>query len=220
MRRPSWIVIALLLVAFGGWARSDDEAPDLREQVRTLEARLAALESEGLTHGTELRAQRLVLEDSRGRERILLTAVGPDKPRLVLKDEAGTPRLELDLGSEGGGRLLLHDAEKQQRLGIQLLKGGEPHVNLQAARPNARALSLSVTNERAVGLRMWGGPGAQNETSHAAFCIWHDGTISFGGGLRSAGRTGFHIKYPRDGAPTFEFRDREEALLWHLPAPE
>jgi hypothetical protein len=64
---------------------------------------------------------------------------------------------------------------------------------------------------------VWGGPGEQDERSHAGLWIWRDGTIAWGGGPKAAGRTGFLLKYPREGDPEFAVRDARENVLWSMP---
>jgi hypothetical protein len=66
-------------------------------------------------------------------------------------------------------------------------------------------------------LGRWGGPVVDGEKSHAGWWIWEDGTIAWGGGLRSAGRNGFILKYARDGTSLFELRDADEKPVWKLP---
>lgn len=220
MRHPAPLLIALLLLALAGWARSDDGDADLRAQVHALESRLAALEAGHPAPSGTLRVRDLVIEDAEGRERIRLDVRQHLGPRLVMRDAEGMQRASLDVGGLGDAGLHLFDRRGGYRLSVELNHGDAPYISMRGARPDPRQLLIEVPNEGEVGLGLWGGPGAQGETSHAGLYIWQDGTIAFGGGLRSAGRTGFILKYPREADPSLEVRDRDEHVIWRLPAPE
>lgn len=211
MRTGLAMVTLLAVIAITGWASADDGAATLEDRVRSLEARLAALEQGG--EGSDLRVRSLTVVDAQGTPRVRL-GVDPGNCGLTVIDAVGRERIRLGAAGHGNVRLDLRARSGRNRLSVALLHGDAPYINLRS--PTSE-LSLKAPHGGAVGLRIWGGPGKQNAQSYAGLSIWEDGTIAWGGGHRSAGYGGFGIKHRRDGVFDFVVRDHEERLLWEMP---
>lgn len=91
----------------------NERLDSLERQVRWLQAGLAvavlALAGMGAAGSMEIRAKRLVIEDDKGRDRIVLDA-SADNPRIVLRDGGhGTARFSVDLDKHGLPHIDLSD---------------------------------------------------------------------------------------------------------------
>ncbi len=213
-------VVAMALTACApAAAEENDVVAKLNERVAALEERLAEAEARATAPSGVLRVRGLVVLDDKGRERVVLgdreSYVG-----LHLLDAEGKRRASLSVNQHRDPGLALYDRNDHVRFGAQLAHGDAPYVGLWGGKDREKRLRIEAPIEGAVGIGLWGGPGAQNETSHTGWWIWEDGTIAWGGGLRSEGRTGFLLKYGRDGKSGFEMRDADEQSVWSLPAPK
>ena len=146
----------VVVVAVAGWARAGDPQ-DLTERLKAIEDRLAAVE-----HGTTLpadgivRVRGLVVQDSKGRDRVVIGAQDHRIAGLTIIDADGTKRVSLGLeeyssgpslrftGPEGKERLTLVSDER--RTAISLVDGPDRQHHLLFDAPI----------DGAVGLGPWG----------------------------------------------------------------
>ncbi len=216
MKFFTFLFAVVVVVAIAGWARAGDTT-DLNDRLKALESRLAAVErgvpipADGI-----VRVRGLVVEDAKGRDRVVIQASDRGTEGITLRDAAGVPRVILGFEDASGATLGFSGPEGRQRLRLASSDRGTS-IHLTASAERTQALMLDAPADGATGLGLWGGPGAQNEQSHAGFWIWKDGTITWGGGLKSAGRTGFLLKYDPDGKADFHVRDAAESTLWQMP---
>ena len=212
MRTFTAIAALAVLLAGAGWLAADDRAGDLEARVRALEARLP---DSGV-----LEVRGLVVKDEAGHEVLVVDSRQPDAVRLRMLGAEAKTRVLLEVDGNQEARIHLTDREKRPRLALGIFDKDGPYIILDGPAGTEKCMRIEATDRGGVGLKIWGGPGKRNETSHAALCIWEDGTISFGGGLRSAGLAGFHLRYDPDGTSHFEFRDAAEQKVWELPQGE
>lgn len=205
------LAMLLAVVALTGWAEADDDSASLEERVKTLEASLAAVQKGSA--GTELRVRSLVVVDDMGKPRITLGRRG-GVHGLEVRDSQGRTRMTLHVtNGDGDPSVTLLSSQGDGRLTMRLNEGSP---RLWLGSPKSSVI-VKAPVDGAAGIGMWGGPGAHGQQSHAGFWVWDDGTIAWGGGQRSAGRTGFILKQSRDGEAEFKVRDHKEVLLWEMP---
>lgn len=224
MRTTRCCEMALVVIAAAGCAPAAAEESDvvakLTERIAALERRLEAAEVRGAdARAGLLRVRGLVVVDENGRDRVVLGNRG-GYFGLHLLDVEGKHRASLSVNEHRSPGLVMMDRDEKWRFSAQLIHGDAPYVELHGGSQREKSLRIQAPIDGAVGIGLWGGPGDQNEMSHAGWWIWQDGTIAWGGGLRSAGRTGFLLKYSRDGSSTFEMRDADEKPVWSVPAPK
>lgn len=207
------IMTLLAVVALTGWADAGDDAASLDDRVKALEARLAAMEKGDA--GSDLRVRSITVVDEAGKARVSIGS-WQGYQGVFLNDATGRQRVALHTHHSGGdARMTFKSSAGDARLDLSLT-AESPRVSIRS--PKSHVL-IKASIDRAAGIGIWGGPGKQNEKSHAGYWIWDDGTIAWGGGQRSAGRTGFLLKQSRDGRTEFKVRDHQEALLWEMPQP-